>query len=66
MTKITWLGHGTVQFQFPTGEVLILDPWTDGNPAYPKDYKIEKLDAIAVSHGHFDHIHDVLPLAKEV
>ena len=65
MTKITWLGHGTVQFQFPTGEVLILDPWTDGNPAYPKNYKIEKLDAIAVSHGHFDHIHDVLPLAKK-
>jgi L-ascorbate metabolism protein UlaG (beta-lactamase superfamily) len=44
---------------------LIIDPWIEGNPAYPKDYKIEKVDAIAVSHGHFDHINDVLPLAKK-
>ncbi len=64
MIKITWLGHGTVQFQFSSGEVLIIDPWLD-NPKYPKRHKIERVDAIAVSHGHFDHIHSVLPLAKQ-
>jgi L-ascorbate metabolism protein UlaG (beta-lactamase superfamily) len=64
MTKITWLGHGTVQFQFPSGEVLLLDPWLE-NPKYPKSHSIERVDAIAVSHGHFDHIHSVVPLAKQ-
>jgi L-ascorbate metabolism protein UlaG (beta-lactamase superfamily) len=64
MIKITWLGHGTVQFQFPSDEVLIMDPWID-NPRYPKGHRIGRVDAIAVSHGHFDHIHSVLPLAKQ-
>ena len=66
MTQITWLGHGTVQFRFASGEVLLMDPWTDGNPAYPKGHEIDKVDAIAVSHGHFDHIHDVIPIAKKL
>jgi L-ascorbate metabolism protein UlaG (beta-lactamase superfamily) len=64
MIKITWLGHGTVQFQFSSDEVLIMDPWLD-NPKYPKEHKVKRVDAIAVSHGHFDHIHSVLPLAKQ-
>jgi len=63
--KITWLGHGAFQFVLPHEETLILDPWTDGNPAYPKDFEITRCDTILVSHGHFDHIHDVIPLAKK-
>lgn len=65
MTQITWLGHATFELRFDSGEILVFDPWIDGNPAYPKDYKIEKVDAIAVSHAHFDHINDVVPLAKK-
>ncbi len=64
MTEITWLGHATFQLRFDSGEVLILDPWIDGNPTYPQGYKVKQLDAIAVSHAHFDHINDVMPLAK--
>ncbi|MBI4875811.1 MAG: metal-dependent hydrolase [Acidobacteria bacterium] len=65
MVEITWLGHGTFELKTEGGEVLLLDPWVDGNPAYPKGHKISKLDAILVSHGHFDHIHDAVPLAKK-
>jgi L-ascorbate metabolism protein UlaG (beta-lactamase superfamily) len=65
MTQITWLGHATFELTFDSGEVLLLDPWIEGNPAYPKDYKVSKVDAIAVSHAHFDHTNDVLPLAKK-
>lgn len=65
MVEITWLGHGTVQFRLESGEVLVLDPWVDGNPMYPKNHKFDRIDAILVSHGHFDHIHDVIPLAQK-
>jgi L-ascorbate metabolism protein UlaG (beta-lactamase superfamily) len=65
MTKITWLGHATFEFQFPTGEVLLLDPWIEGQPKYPKDHKIERLDAIALSHGHMDHVGSVIPLSEK-
>jgi L-ascorbate metabolism protein UlaG (beta-lactamase superfamily) len=61
---ITWLGHGTFQIVLPCGETLIFDPWTEGNPKYPKGFEITRCDTILISHGHFDHIHDAVPLAK--
>jgi len=63
MVEITWLGHGSYQFRLETGEVILVDPWFEGNPAYPANHKIDRVDIILVSHGHFDHIHSVLPLA---
>ena len=65
MIQITWLGHATFEIQVESGEVLLLDPWVEGNPAYPEKHKIQKADAIAVSHGHGDHMASVLPLAKK-
>lgn len=65
MIQITWLGHATFELRFPTGEVLVLDPWVEGNPAYPKGHDIKKVDAIAASHAHFDHVNDLIPLAKK-
>jgi len=63
--QITWLGHGTFQFRLPSGQTILMDPWTDGNPAYPKSHTIDRVDTICISHGHFDHIHDAVPLAKK-
>jgi len=65
MLEITWLGHGTFQFRLDTGEVILMDPWVDGNPAYPQGHTFPRIDAILISHGHFDHIHDAIPLAKK-
>src|SRR5262245_13459039 len=66
-TTITWLGHGTFHIRTPGGKKLLLDAWVDGNPACPEEWKqrirTEGLDAIFISHGHFDHINDVLSLA---
>jgi L-ascorbate metabolism protein UlaG (beta-lactamase superfamily) len=65
MVDITWLGHGTYTLRLPTGEVILVDPWIDGNPAYPAGHKLDRVDVILVSHGHFDHIHGVLPLSQQ-
>lgn len=65
MVEITWLGHGTFQLRLESGEVIVLDPWTAFNPAFPKDFEISRVDTIIISHGHFDHIHDAVPLAKK-
>jgi L-ascorbate metabolism protein UlaG (beta-lactamase superfamily) len=64
MLKITWLGHGTFKLQLESGEVIVLDPWIS-NPSYPAGHSFDRVDAILISHGHFDHIHDAVPLAKQ-
>src|SRR5262245_14566315 len=63
--QITWLGHGTFQFELPSGEVLLMDPWVQGNPSYPEGHKIEKVNAMCITHGHFDHVFDAVALAKK-
>jgi L-ascorbate metabolism protein UlaG (beta-lactamase superfamily) len=62
--EITWLGHASFELRLPSGQVILMDPWIDGNPAYPKTHSIKRVDTICISHGHFDHIHDTVPLAK--
>jgi L-ascorbate metabolism protein UlaG (beta-lactamase superfamily) len=63
--EITWLGHGSFQFRLETGEVFVMDPWIGGNPSYPRGHEFSRVDAIVITHGHFDHIHDAVPLAKQ-
>jgi L-ascorbate metabolism protein UlaG (beta-lactamase superfamily) len=63
--EITWLGHGTFLFKLASGQTILMDPWTDGNPAYPKGFEVPHVDTICITHGHFDHIHDAVPLAKK-
>ena len=42
-----------------------MDPWIDGNPAYPKGFELQRVDTLCITHGHFDHIHDAVPLAQK-
>jgi L-ascorbate metabolism protein UlaG (beta-lactamase superfamily) len=65
MVEITWLGHATFQFRLDSGEVFVMDPWVEGNPKYPQSHQFDRIDAMLISHGHFDHIHDAVPLAKK-
>lgn len=60
---ITWSGHAT--FLIDTGEgVLLIDPFFDECPtAAFKAAEIE-CDAILLTHGHFDHVADVVAIAN--
>jgi L-ascorbate metabolism protein UlaG (beta-lactamase superfamily) len=62
---IVWLGHGTFLFTLPNGEVILVDPWVNGNPSFPPGFEIARIDTMLISHGHFDHIHDAVPLAAK-
>lgn len=65
-TSITWLGHATVLITTPKGTTILIDPFIEHNPKYPKGYKLpEKIDLLLLTHGHMDHIADAVPVAKK-
>jgi L-ascorbate metabolism protein UlaG (beta-lactamase superfamily) len=66
MLDITWLGHGSFQLRLAgSGETILVDPWFEGNPKYPAGHAIDRCDTILVTHGHFDHINDLIVTAKK-
>ena len=65
--QITWLGHASFRIEI-AGQVLLIDPWLDGNPSFPNDRKAEAIaDAthILITHGHGDHASEAVALSKE-
>jgi L-ascorbate metabolism protein UlaG (beta-lactamase superfamily) len=63
--EITFCGHATFAMQTPGGKHIMVDPFLEQNPMCPPKLKRPNaLDAIFVTHGHFDHIADAVPLAE--
>lgn len=63
-TRITWLGHSTVLLQTAAGTNILIDPFIDGNPKYPKDFALPStVHYILLTHGHGDHISGAVPIA---
>ena len=61
----TWLGHSTLLVRDRNGTEIVLDPWLSGNPSCPESFRtLSEADLILLTHAHFDHIGDAVPLAK--
>jgi L-ascorbate metabolism protein UlaG (beta-lactamase superfamily) len=65
-TTLTWLGHASFRLDTASGKRIYVDPFLNGNPKCPEDEKTpERVDVIALTHGHGDHVGDTVHLAKQ-
>jgi L-ascorbate metabolism protein UlaG (beta-lactamase superfamily) len=63
--NIRWLGHATFELQ-ADGTTVLVDPWLTGNPKCPESEQTpERVDVIAITHAHGDHLGDTVDLAKQ-
>jgi L-ascorbate metabolism protein UlaG (beta-lactamase superfamily) len=63
--SVTWLGHATFRVDSPEGKRIYVDPWLS-NPKIPDSEKEpERVDVIAITHGHSDHVGETIDLMKQ-
>ena len=60
---LTWTGHATWLIDTGAGTLLI-DPFFDECPTASMKAAAVSCDAILVTHGHFDHVADLVAIAK--
>jgi L-ascorbate metabolism protein UlaG (beta-lactamase superfamily) len=63
---LTWLGHASFRLDTSGGKRIYVDPFLNGNPKCPDEEKEpERVDVIAITHAHGDHLGDTVELAKK-
>jgi L-ascorbate metabolism protein UlaG (beta-lactamase superfamily) len=63
-TSLTWLGHAGFRLD-GGGKRVYVDPFLD-NPKFPEsEREIERMDVLALTHGHADHAANAVDLAKQ-
>jgi L-ascorbate metabolism protein UlaG (beta-lactamase superfamily) len=62
--SLTWLGHAAFRLDSPGGKRIYVDPWLQ-NPNCPENEREpERVDLIALTHGHDDHVGETVELWK--
>src|SRR5213076_1332031 len=64
--SLTWLGHSAFRIDTPGGKRIYVDPFLQGNPKCPPgEQEPERVDLIALTHGHDDHVGSTVALAQK-
>jgi L-ascorbate metabolism protein UlaG (beta-lactamase superfamily) len=65
LASLTWLGHAAFRIESDRGKRIYVDPFLENNPKTPdNEKKPERVDIIALTHGHVDHAGEVADLSK--
>ncbi len=66
MAALTWLGHAAFLLESDERKLIYIDPFLIHNPKTPEELKHpERVDIIAVTHGHGDHVGDTIALSEQ-
>jgi len=63
-TTFTWYGHASWGITSPGGVRIMVDPWLETSPVCPDGLKGAAADVVLVTHGHFDHVADVVAVSE--
>ena len=62
--SVTWLGHAAFRLDTPGGKRIYIDPWLS-NPRCPEgEREPERMDVLAITHGHNDHVGEAIELGR--
>ena len=64
MARLTFHGHATFSIKTDVGTDLVIDPFFSDNPSFTGSVDDIGADFILLTHGHHDHVADVVPLAE--
>src|SRR5260370_5292886 len=63
--SFTWIGHGTWKVRSARRKEILIGAWVMNNPVATEKLKtIDRCDLMLITHGHFDHVHDALEIAR--
>jgi L-ascorbate metabolism protein UlaG (beta-lactamase superfamily) len=65
MAKLTFYGHATFGLETDDGTRLVIDPFFGDNPACDVSVDDVAADFILLTHGHYDHVADAIPLSEK-
>lgn len=61
----TFCGHSSLLVTLDDGRVLLIEPFLASNPMCPERLKRpERVDAMLITHAHFDHMADAVAIAR--
>jgi len=61
---LTWLGHASFRLDSPGGKRIYVDPWLGNPKCQDGEKEPERIDVIAITHGHSDHVGETVELSK--
>lgn len=64
MAKLTFYGHATCGIETDDGARLVIDPFFTDNPLCDVSVDDVEADFVLLTHGHFDHVGDAVPLLE--